>query len=396
MEENFELEAARARVEQATAAYGIAGSDLMPSLNAKADFDHSRIKDDEENGETTNRNTIAFGAALHWELDIWDGLRARRKAAALSLEEKQALADQIRLDLQTLLVETWVTHHAARRLAQVLVKQRETNAQFLDLIELRLSQGQGNALDVLQQRGRLVSAGRTLPAATSRKRRAAHAYSVLIGRLPEGRNLPEDEWPTIGPLSALPFPHALLVDRPDLRAAFLALQAADHQVAAAVADRLPNLSIGLSFEESGNSLSNIGSGSLFRFASGLLAPVFDAGRLKAMAAQRKAEARESLAMLEQAVLEAILQVEDALSREQALFNEQKLLHREIAITRDTVVQAKLRYVNGQESYLAVLVALDALQTLQQKEITVQQDLLINRGRLLKALGAKWSHRHETP
>ncbi|MDY6987316.1 MAG: TolC family protein [Thermodesulfobacteriota bacterium] len=393
LDANFELEAARARVEQAAATYGMARSALLPSLDGKAAFDRSRIKGD---GETATRNTIAFEAALQWKLDIWGRLRAREKAAALSLEEQQALADQTTLDLQTLLVETWVTHHGARKLEQVLMKQRETNGQLLHLTECRLAYGQGSALDVLQQRGRLVTVERALPAVASRKRRAANAYAVLMGRVPDGGNLPEEEWLTLKGLSALPTPHDLLKDRPDLRAAFLTLQAADHEVAAAVADRLPRLPLGLSYMESGRSLSALGSESVFRFASGLLAPVFDAGRLKAEAALRKAKARESLAMLELALLVAIREVEDALTREQALFDEQTLLHSEIAIAQDTVDKAKLRYINGQESYLAVLVALAKLQTLQQADITLQQDLLINRGRLLKALGAKWSHHRETP
>jgi outer membrane protein TolC len=83
-------------------------------------------------------------------------------------------------------------------------------------------------------------------------------------------------------------------------------------------------------------------------------------------------------------------VEDALVRETALFEELSLLQAENAIALDTVKEATRRYVNGQESFLSVLAALVKQQTLQQNEIALQQDLLINRGLLLKALGAKWS------
>ena len=365
--ENFELEAARARVEQAAAVYRIARSELFPSLDASADFGRTQILDDR--ATDTTRDNIAFGAALNWELDIWGRLRARKKAASLSLEEQQALADQTALDLQTLLVESWITHHAAHKLEQVLVEQRETNTRFLYLTELRFVHGQGNALDVLQQRGRLLTGERALPAVTARKRRAANAYAVLMGHFPDGGNLQqEEEWFTFDRLSALPTPRNLISDRPDLRAAFLALQAADQEVAAAIADRLPRLSIGSTYVASGNSLSTIGDEKVLRFASGLLTPVFDAGRLKAAAARRKAEARESLADLEQAMLVAVREVEEALVREHALFNEQILLRKEIAITLDTVDKSTLRYVNGMESYLPVLAALVKLQDLQHNEV----------------------------
>ena len=396
IQENFELEAARARVAQAAAAFGIAQSDLFPAVDVRGDFDRSRIKEDKVDGTTTTRSTIAFGAALNWELDIWGRLRSRREAAALSLEEKQVLVDRTALDLQTLLVESWVTHYAARKLENVLLDQRNTNAQFLNLTELRMAYGQGNALDVLQQRGRWVTAERARPAVTSTKVRAANAYAVLLGRIPANDHLTDDKWPVIDRLPSLPSPRQLLADRPDVKAAFLALQAADYEVAATVADRLPRLSLVILIEESGDTLSNIGNGSVRRFASGLLAPVFDAGRLKAKASRRKAEAREALAVLEQAIRTAVREVEDAVIQEQALFDEQALLQTEITIADETVDQATMRYVNGQESFLSVLLALTKLQTLQQNRILLQQDLLINRSRLLKALGVQWSHHCETP
>lgn len=390
--QNFELEAARARVEQAAAAYGIAAADLKPTLEATADFERSRVKED---GTTITGNTISFEAALYWEPDIWGRIKAKKNAAYLSIKEQQALKDQTTLDLQTLLVESWITHHAARKLEQVLVEQRKRNEQLLDLAELRLAQGQGNALDVLQQRGALITAQRALPAVTSRKRRAANAYAVLMGRFPDGQNLPKDQWPTLKRLSALTTPRKLLADRPDLRATFFAVQAADQEVAAAVASRLPSLSLGMSLAKSGSTLSNIGKDSVLSFTSGLLAPIFDAGRLKANETQRKAQVHESLAVLEQTMLAAVREVEDAISLENALLDEQKLLQVHIEIAKNTVDKAMLRYVNGQDTFLSVLVSLVDLQTLQQNEILLQQDLLINRGRLLKALGVKWSYHRET-
>ena len=386
---NLDLKAARARVDQAAAAYGIRRSQRLPAVHARADVDRSRVKDDDENTTTTG-TTIAFEAALKWELDLWGRLKNRQAAAALAHEKQRALAERTTLDLTALLVESWVSHHAACELERVLLAQRKTNRQFLALNELRLAQGQGSALDVLQQRGRLNATERALPEVRSRKRRTANAYSVLMGQFPDGGGLMDGRLPVVGRLTTLPTPRQLLDDRPDLRAAFLALQAADHEVAAAIADRLPRLSIGMTVAKSGSNLANVGDGGLLEVAGGLLAPVFDAGRLKAKVAQREAQARELLAILEQATLVAVQEVEDAWSRELTLFDEQHLLQDDIANARDTVDRATLRYVNGQESFLAVLIALVQQQTLQQNAITLQQELLINRSRLLRALGAKWN------
>jgi outer membrane protein TolC len=154
LEVNFELEAARARVEQAAAAYGISKSALMPYVDANAGFERSREEADDNPDSTDTENTISFGAALYWEPDIWGRLGARKEAASLMLEEKQVLADQVALEMQSLLVETWITWHASRRLEDVLTAQQTTNMQILELTELRLAQGDGNSLAVLQQKGR--------------------------------------------------------------------------------------------------------------------------------------------------------------------------------------------------------------------------------------------------
>jgi len=395
LEANFELEAARARVEQAAAAYGISKSALMPSVDANAGFERSREEADDDPDSTETDSTISFGAALYWEPDIWGRLRSRKEAASLMLEEKQVLADQVALKMQFLLVETWITWHASHRLEDVLTAQQTTNMQILELNELRLAQGDGNSLDVLQQKGRMASVDREMPGVVSEKQSAANAYAVLMGRFPGDGVRPADDWPVLKPLTTVSSPRQLMAERPDLRAAFLALQAADHELAAAIAARLPRISIGLAYTESGSRASEIGGQTALRFASGLLAPVFDAGRLKAKADQRKAETRESLAILEQAMLTAVREVEDALIREKALFDERMRLKKEIEIAEQTVGKARLRYVNGQETFLPVLAALAKLQTLQRDEITLKQDILTNRCRLLKAVGAEWSRDGET-
>jgi NodT family efflux transporter outer membrane factor (OMF) lipoprotein len=390
--DNLELAAARMRVEQARQAYGVARSEQFPTLDGTAGFDRSRTKNAQ--GRTTV-NVVDFGAALNWELDVWGRLRAQREASDLSIREQEALLDQVALDLQTLLVEAWIENRSARDLAEVLETQRQNNRKILELLEFRARQGQSTALDVLQQRGRLASVERLQPTTSAAGSRAGNAYAVLMGHYPGKVAPPEDACPVLAPLAALPTPQHLLANRPDLRAAHLALQAADSEVAAAIANRLPRLSIGLSHVVSGSDLGSVGDGSVQRFTVGLLAPVFAAGRLKAEEAQRRAEALELLALLEQALREAVREVEDALAQEQALFEESTLLQLEIAIAQESVEKAGLRYLNGSQPYLVVLDTLRGLQELQQEEIALQQALLVNRASLLKAIGADWSHRDET-
>ncbi len=384
--DNFEISAARAWVEQAAAEYGISRSALFPSLEAGADFERSRVS---QNLKSSTGSMISFGSLLNWEPDIWGRLRAKKEAADLTLAARKETVKEIVLNLQTLLVETWVAHHGARRLEKVLMDLQTTNLDFLNLTELRLLQGYGNSLDVLRQRGRLKAVKRELPSVISQQIRTANAYAVLLGHMPGHTRMTPAPWADIAPLPVLPTPASLLNSRPDLRAAFLFLRAADQRVAAAVADRLPKIAIGLDYSLTGAALSGIGDSSILTFTSGLLAPVFDAGKRMAAVSRRRAQAREALAGMEQAMLNAVQEVENGLSRESALLEELALLEGEIKTAKKTVETARVQYVKGREDYLIVLDALEKFQTLLQLEITLEQEAALNRARLLKALGASW-------
>jgi len=385
-QENLELAAARARVEAAVAAYGIQRSESRPSLTGSAEFAREREKDA---GGRRSRNRIELAAVLDWELDVWGRLRAKQAAAELVVEQEQALLEEVARNVQRLLVQSWVERQAASELLDLLEAQLATNTKILGLLELRFQEGQASALDVLQQQRERAAVGRELPGLRSTRDQAGHAYDVLLGRFPDGISTRREALPDNLPQLELPSPEQLWLSRPDVRAGLAGLRAADQEVAAAVAERLPSVRIGLSATVAGTSVNRIGDESLFRFASGLLAPLFDAGRLKASTVRRRAEAMEALADLEQALRVAVREVEDAWRVEQALAEEWTLLQQESKWARGAVEQARLAYQNGAESYLVVLDNLRSFQELEREEILLKKERWINRADLLDALGAPW-------
>ena len=386
-EHNLELAAAKSRVKQAEATYSATFGDLLPSLEGALEFERSRTK--EGSGYVTE-DQVGFSAAFHWEVDVWGRLRYHRKAAALSVEEQRALQAQVELDMRCLLVETWLQYQSTLQMEQLLAMQQETNREFLSLMELRLSIGHATALDVLRQRSRAVAIDRELPAVTALNHQSSNAYAVLLGYYPGDFTLAEEHIPDFKPLSEFSSPMKLLKNRPDLRAALYALQAADQEVAAAIANRFPQLSIDFSHSVSGVDFASVGTHAISQLTAGLLTPIFQAGRLKAEHSHQKAKADEALAILEQALLAAVAEVEDCLTREAAYREERKLLDHQIVLAEASVEKARMRYLGGDLSYLDVLDSVRELQALQQSEIVVQRSLLINRARLLKALGADWS------
>ncbi len=393
--QNHEVEAAAARVEQAVAAHRVEYSFLFPSIDAGAGFDRSKIGGNSSQAEHVTGNIFSLSGIMKWEPDIWGQLRAKEKASSLTVKEREALLDKKKLDLQDLLVQAWINYHVSKKLENVLAEQHETNLDFLALTENYYKHGQGSSIDILQQQGRLLATEKAMPEIINKKKSAANAYRVLMGTVPNGADLIDDELPSIEELTVVASPFELFINRADLRAGFLALQVADRNLAASVAERFPRLSLGVSYGRNRQSFSSVETETVLNLTSSLLAPIFDAGRLKAQMNLREAEVCESLALLEQTVLEAVSEVEDAVNREQGLFDKQKILKRQILKAQKTVDNARLFYINGKGSYLTVLSSLIDLQNLQVEETELQEELLINRCSLLRALGAGWSIKHES-
>ncbi len=109
---------------------------------------------------------------------------------------------------------------------------------------------------------------------------------------------------------------SLLERRPDVRTAWLQIQAADQRVAAAVADRFPRLSLTGRATTANEQIEDLFDNWLASLAANLLAPLVDGGQRRAEVDRTRAVAAEALHDYGQTILEALAEVEDALVLEQ--------------------------------------------------------------------------------
>jgi outer membrane protein TolC len=385
---NYTLAAARIREARAALEHKQTTSAMDPT-GPTVSTEYLQKKE-QKDGQTVYTDMFSIRAGFEWEVDIWDRLEAKKQAALLRYEEQQALTRKARLELQSMLVANWIRYHAASRQEQLVHKQQQNNQQVLALLKLRQEYGEGNNLDILQQSQRIVSLKRNIKAIHETKASVARAYAILLGQTSLKGYLPPDDLPDVRPITSLPQPKQLLSDRPDLQAAFSALQAADQEVAAAIADRLPRLAFGFSYELSGSNPASLGNDTALSFLANILTPIFNAGRKKMMVKQRRTEAEEALAILQQTMLDAFLQVENTFATENRLFSELTLINEELTIAVETGNEAKLRYTHGEESFLSFLFAEISLQQLQQEKVLLEQKLLLKRLELLAALGTEWA------
>lgn len=386
LDDNFSLRASYQRLRQARALADRQGAGLLPSLDATASAERQESDSDRSPNSNSGTNIFRAGLSASYEVDLWGRVQSLSEAeelrAAATLADYQAAA----ISLSGEIANTWfllVEQRAQRDLAQT---QLETNQKVLAVIESRFAMGQGGSADVLRQR-QLVSASRErLSGITGEVNVLQNQLAVLLGQSPGWGSLPDDEMlPALPPLPDTGVPADLVQRRPDLQKAWRVVRAADQDVAAAISNRFPRISIEASVSSQANEASNLFDNWLATLAGNLLVPLVDGG-------QRRAEVRRSEAALEalvqeygQAVLTAIREVEDALAREQQQKQRLESLEQQASYAESAYRQLRNQYLNGAVSYIEVLNALQDRQELQRTILNTRQQLLTTRVALYRAL-----------
>jgi NodT family efflux transporter outer membrane factor (OMF) lipoprotein len=406
---NLDLQQAWRRLEQAGALRRISRSELFPQVDAGAGASKTETTErdvidpdsltPDAMGNVNPRKTkletetdrYVVSSGLGWEIDLWRRISSATRADRLEAEATRQDVEETALFLTGSVAETWFQVLEQEQLLDLLAKQLELSETLEELTGLRFSVGSGSALDVLQQRQQVASIRAEIPPVESRLATLKHALAVLMGRPPRRNEIhPADaSYPDLPPLPEVETPGALLARRPDLRAARLRVEAADYDVASAIADRLPRLSFSLDYELSADEIGDIYNREVLSVAGNVLLPLIDGGRRRAEVDRRKAVTLERLDRFGALFLEALVEVEDALVQEHY---QVELLHQidfQVELAESNLREAQARYSNGLNDYLTVITAINSLQQLQRRQISEWRALLVIRSRLYRALGGSW-------
>ena len=330
-------------------------------------------------------SSTEIGAALAWEVDVFERLGSAALADRLEAVARQEALQTTRLTLSAEVANAWFGAVAANRRIALLRGQLTLDRDLLDLLQLRFDHGVGTRVDVMRQQARVADSETLIPLAQSDLAVFENRLDVLAGALPDGKQrVPIDEGLDFAvQLPPLGVPAALLLTRPDLRAARAELVAADAEIATAIADRLPRVTLDGSFVFSDGASF---TGPVAMIAGAFVQPLLDWGRRKAEVERNEALYRERLAAFTQLFLEAVEAVYNALVRERRQREFLQRLARQRDILQQTVDASKDRYTQGVDDYLSVIDALQELRDVERDLIVEQQNLIGIRIALFRALG----------
>ena len=391
LSDNLTLKQAWARLNQVRALAVQAGAALYPDLTGTAGASYTRQRSGNGSRKTVSDDNYFLGGVSSYELDLWGRVRSGRKSALLEASATREDVNAAAMTLAAEVAQRWVNIIAQRMQKRLLEHQLQTNLTFLELIELRFHMAMVSVLDVYQQKQVVEDIKAEIPLVEAREQLLRHELALLLGKLPKTMlNISQEELPKPIEIPATGLPADLLSSRPDLRAAGIRLWAADWQVAAARADRLPAISLTAQARYGEADADVLFDNWLLSLAGNFTAPIFDGKRRAAEVDRSLAVVDEKVSAYRQTVLTAIKEVEDALVNETKQREHINGLEKVTATARKALKEAGNRYRKGLNDYLPVLTQLLTVQGLERELIQKQTNLLGARISLYRALGGTWT------
>lgn len=390
---NFNLQSAWDRLDQARLVARKAGADLTPQLSGEAGLSATRSR---ANSHTDSAQSFSLGLVASYEIDLWGRIRSTREAAELDVLASEEILQTAGLTLSAEVATIWFQLLEQRGQIDILKAQEQTNKQALELISLQFRSGQVGIADLLQQRQVVESRRGDQALATGRVQILQNQLAVLLGVPPnQAFGFDGSAFAELPPLPATGLQSSLLEQRPDVRAAWLQLKAADQRVAAAVADHFPRLSLAGRYSTSGEQIEELFDNWLASLAANLLTPLLDGGRRRAEVERNQSAAAEAFHDYSQTVLEALLEVENALAQEQSQQEYLVSIDRQLKLAEQSTERIRDRYLNGAEDYQRILSALLSEQSLQRTRLSARRELFVNRVNLCRALAGGWEMTRES-
>jgi len=389
---NKDVDIARANLLAARSILREAGFDRFPVATASGTYQRSRSSEALAVGLQGDRNSdnYAVGFDASWELDLFDRVSASVQAA--KAREQAALANvrDVHVIIAAEVARTYIELRGAQYRLNIAERNAQNQGETFAIIKQLADAGRSSELDLARAETQLELTRATMPALKAEVVANIHRLAVLTGQVPDALR---NELGKVKSLPSIPITvdlgnaADLLRRRPDISRAERELAAAIADYNVAVAEQFPRVNISGALGFAATSLSDFGASAV----SAAIGPqvswsAFDMGRVRARIRRNDANTLTALATYEKTVLEALQELQTAVSdfsHEEARRNR---LQRAVRASQEAAKLARTRYEAGLDNFIDVLSAeaarLQAEDAMALSEISAALDLIA----VYKALG----------
>jgi len=390
---NLDLRIAVARLQESRALLSGAKSDRLPTIGVGADYTRSRGQQPGFGEQRITTTTYQAGFDASWELDLFGGVRRSVEAANADLGASEAALHDAQVSLLAEVARNYFELRGSQLRLEVARRDIDNQQATVRLTETQFQLGSGSEQDVASAKARLAAVRAQLPVLQTRASASEYRLAVLLGARPGELDIDVSPKSFTPIATTLPLGGAgdVLSRRPDVRIAERQYAAATARIGVAKADFFPHITLGgfLGFL-SGRS-HDFGSSSTraWSLAPAISWPGLNVQRVRANLHASEARADAAQANYQRTVLEAIEDIDNAITG----FNQQRArvdqLIEQDAQSRRAAGLARIRYEQGATSFLELL---DAERTqLAAEDQLAEAEAAINTRAvaIYKALGGGW-------
>jgi NodT family efflux transporter outer membrane factor (OMF) lipoprotein len=384
--DNLSLQASALRLKSSAIAAQVAGADLYPSLSLTSSAT-SKINGEGNFGDISSG---ALGLSASWELDIWGALAADDKKAYWGHKGQQALYRARTNLVAGGITNTWLSLISSQEKKVVFADQFRRTQDALQVISRRFSMGKSSVTNIWQQEKLLKSIEAEQAKNNATILLGQQSLALWLGLTPDKLTLVgHKSLPELPPLPEMGLPAQVLRFRPDIEQAFAKIKAANENLAIAIAQRYPRLTLRSSYSTSKSTSINNVSDLFDNWSGNLIAalalPLFDAGTKKAVVAQHKLNLQALVLDYKEVWLKAMNDVNKALINEEQLLTVASNFRAQLLLARNTAKLTTIKYLNGKSNYLNLLRAQENILSLERKLIDARKTLIHNRVLLYREL-----------
>ena len=406
---NPDIQSAFQRIEIASAGMRYARAFLYPSIQAGASASVDKYGDYTMNGVGNHDTNLSpnidndkhipnptpdyfLGLRSQWEIDLWGKLRQRKKAAIarwLSTREGQRLVTTtLTADIATLYYQLLALDNQQNVLTENIQLQKDA----LEVVKTQKEAGRATELAVQQFQAQLLHTKSLRYTTAQEITETENQLNFLVGRT--GRTIQRD---TSLLNTALPdslpagVPSQMLLNRPDIRAAELELEALNADIAAARAAFFPSLTLSpyVGYNAFKPNLLFNSASLVYGAAGSLMAPIFNRNAIKADYERTTAEGRIALYDYQKTVLNGFQEVTNSLKGIRNFSEYYQLKKEEATALTSAVRVANDLYRVGKASYLEVITAQRNVLDAELEVTQARKNILLHSISLYRSLGGGW-------
>jgi len=380
LENNLDVRTAVLTMERVGVLAGLSSSGRSPTVSAS-------LENNRTGGSAPASGSANATLTVSWELDLWGKLRERQSAAKATAGAEAEQLKAVRASVAAQVMKGWFELARASQSTRLEEERLSGLRRREDVLRRDYLAGVAKIEDLAAIEREVALSEAVRLAHVGARSDAARTLELLLGEYPDADLSEQATLPHLGSPPRAGIPANIIANRPDIRASWQLVVAADHRVSSAQKALLPNLSLTGSLGSRASEFSNLMSGAtIWSLGESLTAPIFQGGRLKDEILLSRNRADQAWVSYLNLVLRAFSEVERALEQEELLRQREAQLRAALKHARTTAKVFDDRYQAGLVSVLEVLNAQNSTFDIRAQILSIRVQRMKNRVNLALALG----------